>query len=43
VEEAPEFYEKMSTYPYVFARNRQWRELTDYAEQIATNYQLTNR
>ena len=43
VEEVPEFYEQMSTYPYAFARNRQWRELTDYAEQIATNYQLTNR
>lgn len=39
----PEFYSTMSTYPYDWARNQQWDKLNDYADQLATNYLLTNR
>ena len=38
----PEFYASMSTYPYDWARNKQWDKLNEYADQLATNYQLTN-
>jgi hypothetical protein len=33
----------MSTYPYTWARNKQWDKLTGYAEQLVTSYQLTKR
>lgn len=39
----PEFYASMSTYPYTWARNKQWSELTGYAEQLVTSYQLKAR
>jgi hypothetical protein len=39
----PEFYDTMSTHPYGWARNKQWDKLADYADHLATNYQLTNR
>lgn len=39
----PEFYTTMSTYPYKWARRKQWDKLTEYADQLATNYRLTNR
>lgn len=39
----PEFYATMSTYPYGWARNEQWDKLANYADQMATNYQLINR
>lgn len=43
VDVVPEFYASMSTYPYAWARNKKWSELTGYAEQLATHYPLTNR
>lgn len=43
IEIVPEFYTTMSTYPYDWARNREWDKLTQYADQLATNYQLSNR
>ena len=43
VDIVPDFYATMSTYPYSWARNKQWNELSDYADQLATDYQLTNR
>ncbi len=39
----PEFYYTMSTYPYCWARDRKWKELRDYADQLASsNHQLFN-
>lgn len=43
IDTVPEFYAKMSTYPYAWARDRRWDELTKYAEQLVTNHQLANR
>jgi hypothetical protein len=43
IEVLPVFYATMSTYPYDWARNKQWHKLTDYADQLATNYQSTNQ
>ena len=39
----PEFYGTMSTYPYRWARNKQWDKLSEYADQLATNHLLSNR
>lgn len=38
VEAVPQFYATMSTYPYTWARNKQWNELTRYAEKIVATY-----
>jgi hypothetical protein len=43
IDTVPEFYGKMSTYPYAWARGKRWIELTEYAEQLVTNHQLANR
>lgn len=42
VDIVPEFYATMSTYPYGWARNKQWDELREYADQLATSHQLMN-
>lgn len=39
----PEFYTTMGTYPYGWARNEEWNELEDYANQLATNHQRFRR
>jgi hypothetical protein len=43
VEIMPEFYFTMSTYPYGWVRDKQWDKLSNYADQLARSYQLTNR
>ncbi len=39
IDVVPEFYYKMSTYPYSWSREGKWKELQDYADEL-TNHKL---
>lgn len=43
IETVPEFYASMSTFPYDWARNKQWSKLNEYADRLVCNYQIPRR